>query len=359
LIYDFDSEKTDIDQHVFSMGAEIQSDNAVYESRLLNNPCSRLDPGCSFSAGTIIETGDDITINYLDGYVQDQWFIDENLTWVNGLHISYDDYLKDSILQPRSKIEFNWYDEIIVHAALGFHHQFPEITNVLPDFGNPNLKNITAMHYVAGVEKNTYSGLTIKTDVYYKKINNVVVATNDERLFSNQATGEAYGLEVLLEQEKVGNLSGFIALSLSNSTRTNEITNETAAFELDKPFVLDWVMDYEFNERWKIGTKWNLKSGNLYTPVIGSKPFDNFPDAFEPIYGELNSERTPMHHQLDVRIEYNKKDTKKEITYYIDLLNLYNQKNVDGYSYNADYSEVEEETSSIQFLPLLGMKMTF
>ncbi|MCJ8314491.1 MAG: TonB-dependent receptor plug domain-containing protein [Saccharospirillaceae bacterium] len=350
---------TNIKDHSLSFGAEIQNDNAIYDSRLLNNPCSRLDPGCSFSAGVIIQTGDDMAINYLDSYIQDEWFVNDKLVWTNGLHVSYDDFIQDTIWQPRTRLEYNWYDEWIFNAAFGVHHQFPEITNLLPDFGNPNLKNITAAHYTLGVEKNTYSGLKIKTDTYYKKINDVVVATNDERLYSNQANGDAYGLEVLIEQEKIGDFSGFMALSLSKSTRTNEITDETALFELDKPFVFDWVVEYKPNERWKIGVKWNLKSGNLYTPIVGSKPFVDYPDAFEPIYGELNSKRTPMQHNMDVRIEYTKKTTKKTITYYVDILNAYNHKNVEGYSYNEDYSEIEEEMGGVPLLPLLGMKMSF
>ena len=359
LITKTNYENSSFDDHVLSSGLELQSDNADYDSRILNNPCSNLEPDCSFSAGFVIETEDNITINYYDSYIQDEWFINDKFTWTNGVHVSYDDYIQDSIIQPRSKLEDNWYDEWKFNAAFGVHHQFPEITNLLPKFGNPDLKNITALHYVLGVEKNTYSGLKIKTDTYYKKLNNVVVATGDERLYSNEANGEAFGLEVLLEQEKVGDFSGFLALSVSKSTRTNEITNETALFELDKPFVLDWVLSYEPNQRWKIGSKWNLSSGKLYTPVIGSKPLEGFPDSFEAINGEYNSERFPMTHQLDVRIEYKKISPKKEIVYYVDIINLYNQKNVENLSYNADFSEVEEETGGFPFLPLLGMKVSF
>ena len=186
-----------------------------------------------------------------------------------------------------------------------------------------------------------------------------MVSTGDARQYSNEAHGDAYGFELLLEQEKIGDFSGFLAVSVSKSTRTNEITNETARFELDKPFVLDWVVSYEPNERWKIGTKWNLSSGKLYTPVVGSYEYTDFPGSYAPIYGEFNSQRFPMTHQLDVRIEYTKQSAKKDITYYADILNLYNQKNVEGYSYNADYSEIEEDTGGFPFLPLLGMKITF
>ena len=79
----------------------------------------------------LVEATDNSTINYLDGFVQDQWFVSDKLTWTNGLHVSYDDYIEDSIIQPRTKVEFNWYDEWIFNAAFGVHHQFPEITNLL------------------------------------------------------------------------------------------------------------------------------------------------------------------------------------------------------------------------------------
>ncbi|BCE02305.1 TonB-dependent receptor plug domain-containing protein [Marinicellulosiphila megalodicopiae] len=348
-------------KHIISVGAELVSDHAVYTSRLLNTPASRFNEDGTYSSGVLVETDGDITINYLDGFVQDKWFINDHLTFTNGAHVSYDDYIEDSIFQPRSEIEFNWYDEWILKSAFGVHHQYPEILSLLPDFGNPDLKNITANHYVFSVEKNNYSGLKIKVDTFYKQLNNLVIDTSDERRYSNQGSGDAYGLEILVEQEKIGDFSGFVALSLSKSTRTNEITDVTNSFELDKPFVFDFVLDYEPNEKWKIGGKWNLKSGSLYTPILGGEPnpTPEYSDTFIPIYGESNSKRFPVVHQLDMRIEYNKVTPKKEITYYVDIINVYNQKIVQGYSYSSDYSEIEDESTGFPFLPLFGMKMSF
>ena len=169
LIAKTNYQKTNIDSHILSAGMTVQSDNADYEIRTLNTPCTDLEEDCPFTSGVLVEATDNTTINYFDGFVEDQWFINDELTWTNGLHISYDDYIQDAIIQPRSKLEFNWYDEWIISGAFGLHHQVPEITNLLPKLGNPNLKNITALHYVFGVEKNTYSGLKIKADTYYKK----------------------------------------------------------------------------------------------------------------------------------------------------------------------------------------------
>jgi hypothetical protein len=343
-----------------SAGLEVSRQAAQYEIDILYQPCTSLDPSCSdFTSGQRVTAKENEDITFIDGYLQDEWYLTNTITTTAGLHVSYDDLLDETIIQPRLRAQYTSYDELILAASVGRHHQFPGFPDVLEEFGNPNLNNITAMHYVLGVEKALYSGWNVKAETYYKSLDNFPVTTLDESTFSSDASGEAYGVELLIEKEQIDKLSGWLAVSLSKSERTNELTGKTTTFELDKPVVIDLVSNYQLTNHLNIGARWNLQSGTLYTPITGGEERVGYPGYYVPIYGELNSKRTPLSHRLDLRFEYTREFSRSNVMLYIDLINAYNQTNVSGYNYNTDFSEVTEESSGLPRLPLLGMKFTF
>jgi hypothetical protein len=81
-------------------------------------------------------------------------------------------------------------------------------------------------------------------------------------------------------------------------------------------------------------------------PVIDTDPSTNsdYPDLVDPIYGDLNSKRLADSHKLDVRLDRNYPYRTWNMDLYVEALNVYNQINVTGYDYNADYTEKEDVT---------------
>ena len=74
----------------------------------------------------------------------------------------------------------------------------------------------------------------------------------------------------------------------------------------------------------------------MYTPIVAVQANANQPMVDEPVYGEYNSRRLPYYHRLDFLAEY-KRDTRFGYwSFYIDILNVYNRHNVNGYSYAAN-----------------------
>jgi hypothetical protein len=90
------------------------------------------------------------------------------------------------------------------------------------------------------------------------------------------------------------------------------------------------------------------------TPPLGSV-FDSDRNIYVPIYGMPNSERAPMHHQLDLRVDRSWKWGPVEMTGFIDVQNVYLNDSIVTYFYNYDYSQ-KSAFRSLPIIPSLGLR---
>ncbi len=346
------------DSHLLVFGAEQRYSNGYYDIDLLYQPCSRFDPDCSLSGGIRTQAKGNEQARFDAIYVKDEWAINNAATLISGLRASVDDFTEESHLEPRLKLEYrNSYDTLFT-AAYGKHHKFPEWGDLIEDLGNPDLKNIKSTHYVLGVEQETFTGWTFSAETYYKEMDDLVISVDDGRNYTNDASGEAYGLELLIERASFNRLSGWLSIGMARSKRTDEINDVTSDFSLDKPLMINLVANYQLSERWSTGIKAQYESGDLITPITGGEPYDNpqFAGFYEPQYGEPFSERLPATYTVDYRIEYS---NNRNYTFYLDVLNLVDVGAV-TYDYNEDYSERKKvEDEGLGLLPILGFEWEF
>jgi len=136
--------------------------------------------------------------------------------------------------------------------------------------------------------------------------------------------------------------------------------------------MVNWVTNYHHNKNWIFGLKWSLRSGSLYTPIVNIRANTNSPAITEPVYGKLNSERLPIYHRLDLRAEYFTPVRIGQLSLFADILNVYNQRNIDGYTFSPNGSNLESSTpdgfganvpvSANEGLPIflsIGVKLQF
>ena len=74
-----------------------------------------------------------------------------------------------------------------------------------------------------------------------------------------------------------------------------------------------------------------------------------------PVYGPINSDRLPSYHRLDLRAE---RTVSPTFSYYVEMINAYNRKNVSGYTYSTDYSSRKPQTQLPMMLSV-GIKAGF
>ena len=83
--------------------------------------------------------------------------------------------------------------------------------------------------------------------------------------------------------------------------------------------------------------------------------FDSDRNLYIPINAPVNSERAPMHHQLDLRVDYSWKWGPVAITAFLDLQNAYLNESVVTYFYNYDFSQ-RSAFKSLPLIPSIGLK---
>jgi hypothetical protein len=325
--------------HELALGVELSNARVKLDADYKNAPCTQFEPNCDLTSGTRRRLVDEFSSNAWSLSLQDRKRVLDSLTLVGGLRHSNDGYLHRKYTEPRVGAEWEWSADTLLTAGWGRHNQMPSGDQMIREFGNQKLDHIRADHSVLGVAHKVDADWNWKTEAYYKKFDNLVIS--DPMLnYINAASGKAWGMELLIKKEETDKLSGWWVLNLSKSTRRNDVTGESFRFQYDQPVNTTLVGNYKFSDDWSLGMKWNLHSGTPYTPILGTS--GTYPDGRPiPVYAGVNSGTLPVYHRLDLRLDrYYLFDNWKLNTYF-ELNNIYQRKNVVGYSYDPSYTQRE------------------
>lgn len=331
--------------HDTSVGGSLESMTIDYDIDARNARCTEFEPDCDFSSAPQVQARDSLRAKFGNAYLSHRWQATEAWALSLGAHHTRDGYLGRRYTEPRVGVEWKSTASTTFTAAWGRHNQFPAGEQVIPGFGNTGLWHLRATHSVLGVAQKLDRGWSWKLEAYQKKFGDFVVADPTVN-YVNGGSGRSRGAELLIKKDpnSGGKLSGWLALSLSKARRQNDITGREFPFDFDQPVIAHLVMQYRQSERWMYGAKWSYHTGSPYTPITGS--YVDTDGRTRPTYGELNGERLPAYHRLDLRADWK---LSPRYSFYGELINAYARKNLSGYSYNADYSERKPVTQ----LPLL------
>jgi len=201
-----------------------------------------------------------------------------------------------------------------------------------------------------------------------------------------EGTGEARGLDMLLRRSE-GDLTGWLSLSLLRAERTFpeplaegfEDLPQTVTFPpiFDRRVNLDAVLQYVGPREVEVGLRWNYGSGLPHSrpiaqyfawshnPGAGSlEPFELGPDndglPVAVVLGPRNGERYPAYHRLDLTVRRSVERSWGTYVPYLQVLNVYNRRNVLFYFYDYDQSPpVRSGFSMFPLLPAIGVEIAF
>lgn len=285
-----------------------------------------------------------------------------------------------------------------------------------------NLQAERAYHYVLGFEHWLTNEWNFTVEAYQKEFSNLIVQKvetgssyftnvipgNDPHFASgwtqpqlkqsdsltqipiNNSFGKAYGIEILLAKkniEKDSKLSGWISYAFAFANRYEK--RAIIPFTFDQRHTVNVVINYRFNETWDAGIRWQFGSGFPYTEPVGSKPRiiladmngDFIPETptiatrktsadpnnqqviFDIDYGDRSrfNARKPVYHRLDIRVTAAVNILSYDWNFYLDIINLYNRKNINSYNYfvNEDLSLGREANAMFPIIPTLGFSIKF
>jgi len=354
-------------QHKLLLGADIKRWNIDIELAALNQNCSELQLCGPISSGDPVQLKTALNVFNAAIFIKDRWNFLPRYTFVSGIRYSGENYLDKSYLEPRLGIEWQHSKTTLLTAGWGIYNQFPDGAQILQNFGNPNLAHLRAQHSVMGVTHALNKDWLIKTEVFYKTFDNLVVGVADERIYANDADGKAYGWELFIKKNHTDNLWGWLSFTLSRSERSDDFGN-TFVYDFDQPVISTLVTNYEFARHWTFGVKWQYHSGKPYDPIIGGElvrdeqgnPVD--PPYYQPVYAATgkNSARLSPYHRLDVRIDRDWPFNTWKLKMYLEILNMYNRCNTAGYEYDVAYGiESKREVCGIPLIPTIGISAEF
>ncbi len=286
---------------------------------------------------------------------------------INGLRVDYFGLLQKVGLDPRFVARYEVVEGTTLKGGVGLFHQMPQPNEIDEAFGNPDLDLISAIHYSIGVEQKIIENLEIGLEGFYKDISNLVVspemdaqpngAAPEEPMYTNDGRGEVYGLELMLKHYPTDRLFGWVSYTLMRSRRVDHPGERERRFDYDQTHILTVVASVVLGRGWEAGVRFRLVSGNPETPIIGAI-YEGDSDIYFPLYGESNSTRLPMFHQMDIRLDKKWEWKYMKLAVYIDVQNIYNQQNVEGYDYNYDFQQ-RQYFYGLPVIPSFGFKLEY
>ncbi len=292
----------------------------------------------------------------------------------------------------------------------------------LSDIYTNQLNAEQATHYVLGIERWLTSEWNVRIEGYYKDFRNLInpqivsgntyvterIPGKDPRYSSgwthpgtvkgdsvtqipvNNSVGESYGIEFFLSKKNIANdnrLSGWISYSFAFANMFEN--GKEYPFRFDQRNTVNIVLNYKLNNWLDLGLRWQYGSGFPYTEPVGIKPriilvdknndgipetpeiatrksLSN-PDAPEQVIFDINygnnklNARKPPYHRLDIRFTAFTNFWNMDWSFYLDVVNVYNRKNVIGYNYFVSNNLIlgREANNMFPIIPTFGFSMKF
>ncbi|HYS10142.1 MAG TPA: TonB-dependent receptor [Myxococcales bacterium] len=269
-------------------------------------------------------------------------------------------------LSPRLTARWELSETVALKAGIGLYSEGARNGDAAYPFGNPGVVPERAWQATLGTELRPLPGLFLSVEGFYKGLYDLIVRTDAvqtvngvtrAQILDNAGNGRVFGLELLFRKELTERFFGWIAYTLSRSDRFDRPGQPQRLFDFDQTHNLTIIASYKLGRGWQIGGRLRIISGNPDTPVLGARYLANF-DAYLPIYGPTNSLRVPIFHQLDVRVDKVWTYDSWMLDVYLDVLNLYNHRSIEGSAYSYDFSQ-HAYFEGLPVVPTLGLKASF
>jgi hypothetical protein len=337
------------------------------------------------------------------GYGSLRWRPDP--AWIVEPGVRLDSWRSDfdsrTVAGPRFALKrfFGADQDIAVKFALGRYSQFVHsirdeelpVSNDTWILANADTPHVLSDQVQFGIETFRDDGWSGSVEAYLRSFDGVIDFNladdpNDPADDFLRGSGRSYGLDFMVRRSE-GPLTGWVALSLLRARRTFpdpltagwEDLPQDATYPpiFDRRANLDLVAQYTTAGGIELGARWNFGSGLPYTRPIAqhfawrynpgwgkSEPQDLGQERnglpVGVVLGPRNAERYPAYHRLDVTVRRSIERRWGNYAPYLQVLNIYNRRNVLFYFYDYDRTPaVRSGYSMFPFLPAIGVEVEF
>jgi hypothetical protein len=274
---------------------------------------------------------------------------DPRIRITNGLRLDYFGRPNEVAIQPRTEIQIKLNSMLTTRLGAGAYRRPPEFQS---EFLQKSVQSERSDQLTMGLEFIPLLGIRVQGSLYYTD-RTALITHNPDGTLGNNGRGNSKGCELLAMIHDGKHWFGWLGYSYSHSERVDQPGEAPRLFDYDQPHSLNAAASWK-GKHWQFGARFQLYSGLPNTPVIGSE-FDSDRNLHLPISGPVNSDRAPIHHQLDVRIDYGWKWGSTDWLAYLDVQNVYLDRSIVTYFYSYDYSQ-RSAFESLPLLPSVGLR---
>jgi hypothetical protein len=233
-------------------------------------------------------------------------------------------------------------------------------------------------NYSLGFYDENIFGIKFSTEVYYRKMENLIETLQDSRIlytddpeeFLHKASGTAYGLEMLFSYN-IDDFKGIFSYDYCMPLWTTEGLNSEKQYEAShsREHSLNLTGVYKFNQRISASATWIYASGIPYTAATGKYDLDG--KTYLQFSNEkVNTKKLPPYHRLDLSLDIagKKNDIRKWKSYWnFSICNVYFRKNALGVAYFIPETNNGVEVQTLnpgffylyQFVPSVSYRFEF
>ncbi len=287
----------------------------------------------------------------------------------------FDAKYPDAILQPRMNISYLFDSGWRGKVSFGVYSQnLITLTNeddVISLFEAwiytpPNTRPEIAKHYVAGMEGNIFSELSLNVQIYLKDYSSLVLYNREKKYAIDpdyiNGKGKAYGIETLFRY-KYSFLDLYVAYTLGWTSLT--INSFTYAPRYDRRHNLNILNVARITESIDVGVRWEFGSGYPFTQTvsfydrltlggIGRTPVTSETGKPYSVLGEKNASRLPAYHRMDLFASYTFDVGSSSGSVGLSLSNVYDNDNILFYD-----RKTLQKITMLPFLPSASLKVNF
>jgi len=278
-------------------------------------------------------------------------------------------------LEPRALLSINIPQLFAVKGSVSTMHQYTHMLTYsgqgLPtDIWLPVTKDIEPLQatvWSLGIAKTFDHSLELSMEIYQKKMTNLIDYKDGAGLMGNtldnwkeiiETDGKGYseGLEILL-QKKEGRISGWMAYTLSETTRQFDNLNGGEIY----PYIYDTKHDFSITGNYDLKKNLTLSATWLYmtgramnypnttysVSTISKWDVSESPEVQQWDVGanpNKNSIRMHPYHRMDIGLTYRKHKKKSERIINVSIYNAYNRAN--PYYYYTDWKETTDSNGN-------------
>jgi len=332
----------------------------------------------------------DVTSFKTAGYAQFALDVLSRFRLTSGFRYDYFDLTGFTAWSPRIGLSYFIGPRTTLNMAYGKHYQTPAYMELAANERNRNLNSKYTEQVIAGIEHLFREDIKLVVEAYYKKYNEVPVSKTlttldpydyNDGVYLNSGSGRARGIEFFLQKKITRGFSTILSYAYSEAQAKDPRYHTYFDWDYDYRNVFTFISGYKMNfkkhhwyakmkhqwwfhalswlpvfpaDEFEVSTKFRYLGGRPFTPPV------YHPELREWVVEEqqqLNSERYPAYHRLDVRFDRRFIFDTWNLVIFFDLVNIYNRENIWNYNYNDDGTK--DRVLQYSTLPVGGVSVEF